>query len=76
MARTFVWIDADSSPDRVVGYYSLTGHRLVRDDLPRSVGRGRPAEIPAVLIARLALDRSYQGAGNGGALLAEDWRAS
>ncbi len=70
VARTFVWVQPDIHPDHVVGYYSLTGHRLVRDDLPRSIGRGSPGEIPAVLLARLALDRSHQGSGNGGALLA------
>jgi len=71
VARTFVWIDPDRDPDGVVGYYSLTGHRLVRDDLPRSIGRGSPNEIPAVLLARLALDRGHQGGGNGGVLLAD-----
>lgn len=71
VARTFVWVQPDAHPDRVVGYYSLTGHRLVRDDLPRSIGRGSPGEIPAVLLARLALDRTHQGGGNGGALLAD-----
>ncbi len=70
VARTFVWIDPDTDPDHVVGYYSLTGHRLVHDDLPRSIGRGSPSEIPAVLLARLALDRGHQGGGNGGVLLA------
>jgi GNAT superfamily N-acetyltransferase len=71
VARTFVWVDRDSDPDVVRGYYSLTGHRLVRDDLPRAVGRGSPAEIPAVLLARLALDRRHQGGGHGGVLLAD-----
>lgn len=71
VARSFVWTDPDGDPDRVVGYYSLTGHRLVRGDLPRSIGRGSPTEIPAVLLARLALDRTHHGGGNGGALLAE-----
>ncbi len=70
VARTFVWVD-DERPNLVVGYYSLTGHRLVRDTLPGSVGRGSPAEIPAVLLARLALDRDLQGGGVGGALLAD-----
>ncbi len=71
VARTFVWVEPHIHPDHVVGYYSLTGHRLVRDDLPRSIGRGSPGEIPAVLLARLALDRTHQGDGNGGALLAD-----
>jgi GNAT superfamily N-acetyltransferase len=55
----------------VVAYYSLTGHRLIRDDLPRRLGRGSPDEIPAVLLARLAVDRDAQGHGVGGALLAD-----
>lgn len=71
VARTFVWVQPDVHPDRVVGYYSLLGHRLVRDDLPRSIGRGSPSEIFAVLLARLALDRAHQGGGRGGALLAD-----
>lgn len=71
VARTFVWVQPDTDPDRVVGYYSLTGHRLVREDLPRSIARGSPTEIPAVLLARLALGREHQGGGNGGVLLAD-----
>jgi GNAT superfamily N-acetyltransferase len=73
-ARTFVWTDTSGTgdgPERVIAYYSLTGHRLVRNDLPRKIGRGSPDEIPAVLLARLAVDRSAQGAGTGGAVLAD-----
>jgi GNAT superfamily N-acetyltransferase len=43
----------------------------VRDELPKSVGRGSPSEVPAVLLARLALDRSLHGQGLGGVLLAD-----
>lgn len=71
VARTFVWVEPDAEPNRVVAYYSLAGHRLVRDDLSRSIGRGSPSQIPAVLLARLALDRTRHGGGNGGALLAD-----
>jgi GNAT superfamily N-acetyltransferase len=42
-----------------------------REDLPGSLGRGRPRQIPAVLLVRLALDQSLHGQGLGGALLAE-----
>jgi GNAT superfamily N-acetyltransferase len=73
-ARTFVWTDISGTgeaPERVIAYYSLTGHRLVRNELPRKVGRGSPDEIPAVLLARLAVDRSAQGGGIGGAVLAD-----
>jgi GNAT superfamily N-acetyltransferase len=71
VARTFVWVDTAANPDLVIGYYSLTGHRLVRDVLPKSIGHGSPAEIPAVLLARLALDQAHHGGGAGGALLAD-----
>lgn len=71
VARTFVWVDPETAPEVVVGYYSLTGHRLVRDDLLRSIGRGSPIEIPAVLLAQLALDETCQGSGTGGVLLAD-----
>jgi GNAT superfamily N-acetyltransferase len=68
VARTFVWTTEEET---VTAYYSLTGHRIVRDELPKSVGRGSPSEIPAVLLARLALDKSLHGLGHGGVLLAE-----
>lgn len=71
VARTFVWVEPDTIPDSAVGYYSLSGHRLFRDDLPRSIGRGSPSQVPAVLLARLALGRTRHGDGNGGALLAD-----
>lgn len=73
-ARTFVWTalsETGQLTEPVIAYYSLTGHRLVRDELSRKLGRGSPAEIPAVLLARLAVDRSTQGAGVGGAVLAD-----
>lgn len=67
-ARTFVWHRGDHN---VVGYYSLTAHLLQREELPRALGRGGPGQIPAVLVARLALDQSLHGQGLGGALLAD-----
>lgn len=55
----------------VVAYYSLAAHLLQREEVPSSVGRGGPRQIPAVLLARLALHESLQHEGTGGALLAE-----
>lgn len=37
VARTFVWHQGDGV---VVGYYSLAAHVLVKDQLPRALGRG------------------------------------
>lgn len=65
--RTFVW----HRDGHVVAFYTIAAHLLVRDDLPRSLGRGNPAQIPAVLLARLALDKTVQGQRLGSVLLAD-----
>jgi hypothetical protein len=65
------WVDEDGDPDVVVGSDSLTGHRLVPDDLPRRIGPGSPAESPAVLLARLARDLRHPGGGHGGVPLVD-----
>ncbi|MDP9799392.1 GNAT superfamily N-acetyltransferase [Catenuloplanes nepalensis] len=65
--RTFVWQDGG----RVAAYYTIAAHLVVREDLPRSLGRGNPGQIPAVLLARLALDKTLHGQGLGGTLLAD-----
>lgn len=67
-ARTFVWHAGDY---RVVAYYSIAAHLIIRADLPRSIGHGNPDQIPAVLLARLALDGPLHGRKLGGVLLAD-----
>nr|WP_228454415.1 GNAT family N-acetyltransferase [Streptomyces alkaliphilus] len=39
--------------------------------MPSRLGRGSPEQCPAVLLARLALDKKLQGRGLGGVLLAD-----
>lgn len=65
-AQSFVWHGGDQV---AVAYFSLASHLVVRAELPAKVGRGSPDAIPAVVLARLALDRSLQGQGLGGELL-------
>lgn len=65
--RTFVWHEEK----RVVAYYTIAAHLIMRADLPPKLGRGNPIQIPAVMLARLALDLSLHGQGHGGALLAD-----
>ena len=65
-AQTFVW---HSGNGVVVAYFSLAAHLVVRASLPSKIGRGSPDAIPAVLLARLALDRTLHGGGLGGELL-------
>lgn len=66
-ARTWVWVDAGT----VVGYYALAAHKVTRDQVPSRVGRGGPVEIPAVLLARLALSKSLRGQSLGEVLVAD-----
>ncbi|MCA9599841.1 MAG: GNAT family N-acetyltransferase [Myxococcales bacterium] len=65
-ARTFVWHGGDNA---VVAYFSLAAHLVTRNTLPRKIARGSPDAIPAILLAKLALDRTLQGQGLGGELL-------
>jgi len=65
--RTYVWVRPRAR--QVVGYFTLAAHLVRRSDLPKQIGRGSPTAIPAILLARLAVDRSLQGQGLGGQLL-------
>lgn len=67
-ARTWVWTDSDGA---VVAYYALAAHKVARDTVPSRIGRGGPSEIPAVLLARLALEKSLRGQGLGAVLVAD-----
>jgi predicted N-acetyltransferase YhbS len=64
--RTFVW---RAEEKRVVAYFTLAAHLVAREHMPPKVGRGSPQVIPAVLLARLALDGSLTGQGLGAELL-------
>jgi len=64
--RTYVLVDEEG---RVVGYFALAPHLLVRDDAPARLARGAPRKIPAILLAELALDAKLHGNGLGADLL-------
>jgi GNAT superfamily N-acetyltransferase len=69
-ARTYVVIDEEE--ERVVGYYALTVASLERDVATGRASRGMPGHpIPSMLLARLAVDGSFQGEGVGAMLLAD-----
>lgn len=67
-ARTWVWTD---EREAIVAYYALAAHKVARDSVPAKVGRGGPTEIPAVLLARLALAQELRGQGLGPLLVAD-----
>lgn len=66
--RTFLAIS--ETQNRVVGYYSTTTYRLGLDEAAVAFGSGkRRYPVPAILLARLAVDEAYQGRGVGAGLL-------
>lgn len=69
--RTFVWVVQGDRQRRVVAYYTLAAHVIEREQLSKRLGRGMSRQLPAVLLGRLALDRTLHGQGLGGAVLAE-----
>jgi len=64
--RTWVWHQGD---DHVVGYFTLVAHIVHREALSRTQGRFLPREVPAILIAKLALASALHGQGLGEQLL-------
>lgn len=54
--------------DRTVGYYAVAAAGISRDAVDFSFGKGRPHDIPCILLARLAVDSRAQGRGLGAAL--------
>ncbi len=68
-SRTYVVCAADSS--RVVGYFALSMGHILAHDVAGSMRRNMPQSIPAVMLGRLAIDRSCQGMGLGRAMLAD-----
>jgi GNAT superfamily N-acetyltransferase len=66
IARCFI-IKPRGGP--VVGYYALATASVQRNDALSSMKRNAPAEVPVILLARLAVDRKTQGQGVGKVLL-------
>jgi GNAT superfamily N-acetyltransferase len=68
-AKTFLAVD-DKNSTTVLGFYSLSpatiGYARAPDLAKRGLGR---YDVPGFRLARLAVDRRFQGCGLGGALL-------
>ena len=66
LARVFVALDGAD----VVGFYSLSGDTVEKDDLPASHTKKLPnRSIPAVLLGRFAVDSTQQGQGLGARMM-------
>ena len=58
-----------SEGKKVIGYYSISAHSVMRDKLPEDIKLGGYSDVPFLLLGRLAVDRGYQGQGYGDALI-------
>ncbi|MGD0912445.1 MAG: GNAT family N-acetyltransferase [Terracidiphilus sp.] len=77
--KRFAWVNQQNEVsrtyvvergNRVVGYNSIAAGSVDREDAPARVAKGLARHpVPIVLLTRLAVDRSEQGAGLGKALL-------
>lgn len=76
-ARTFVICRGAT---RVVGYFTLSAGAVAHGEdtqrAPRGLRHNAPDPVPVIVLGRLAVDKSEQGRGLGGALVAEAMRRS
>jgi len=70
VARVFVAVGDD--PSTICGYYTLAATSVARESLPESEARRLPRyPVPAAILGRLAVDRTFQGQGLGELLVAD-----
>jgi GNAT superfamily N-acetyltransferase len=65
--RTYLLIEERT--EAVAGYFAIAPHLIEREATPRRIGRGAPQQIPAILLAKLALHERLHGQGLGAELL-------
>lgn len=64
---TKVYVLADET--RIIVYYTISAHSVVRDNLPDTIKLASYKDIPFLLLGRLAVDKGFQGQGYGDALI-------
>ncbi|MFK5952659.1 MAG: GNAT family N-acetyltransferase [Desulfobacterium sp.] len=68
--RLRLWCANDRN-DKFAGFYGLTAHSVNPDDAPSLAKRKERRPIPTIYLPALAVDKTCQGQGVGGALLAD-----
>ncbi|MHB8328030.1 MAG: GNAT family N-acetyltransferase [Acidimicrobiales bacterium] len=63
------WVVTEVETERVVAFYASSTGSVLRSTAPKRFGRNQPEELPAVLLARMAVDSKHKGRGLGAALL-------
>ena len=69
--RTYVLIDDTKSTERIVGFYTVTMIALDWPQLPEKLAKRHKYAKGSALIARLAIDKRFQGEGHGECLLVD-----
>jgi predicted N-acetyltransferase YhbS len=70
VGRRGVFVDCDAEQGRVCGYDALAAAAVTHEQATERARKGQPRHpIPAVLLARLAVDASVQGHGIGAWLM-------
>ncbi len=63
------WVVVDEATETVVAYYASSTASVMRAAAPRHIASDQPADLPAILLGRLAVDSREQGKGLGAAML-------
>ena len=66
---TRTWVVVEEASRNVVAYYGSSTGSILRSAAPTRIRRNQPEQIPAIVLARLAVDQRHNGKGLGGALL-------
>jgi GNAT superfamily N-acetyltransferase len=63
------WVVIDEPARTVVAYYASSTASVMRAATPRHIARDQPADLPAILLGRMVVERGHQGNGLGAAML-------
>ncbi len=63
------WVVVETGTHEVVAFYASATGSIFRRSAPKSMGRNQPEEMPAILLARMAVDSRHNSRGPGAALL-------
>ncbi|HWW73667.1 MAG TPA: GNAT family N-acetyltransferase [Duganella sp.] len=71
VARTYVIVD-DDDPGMIIGFFTMAIRSMTcKDEMPVSMAKRLPSNVPGYTLARLAISKSHQGQGLGEKLLVE-----
>ncbi len=71
LAASRTYVICPTGSNTIIGYAALSMGQILAQEVTGSMRRNMPRHIPAVVLGRLAIDRTWQGKGLGRALLAD-----